>query len=66
MPPSSYFDAKSYQSESSGTISPTTDAIGSLVSEDAAFDLHPRHELLDEHLLVVAEGEVECLVELVG
>ena len=28
MPPSSYFEAKSYQSTASGTISPTTDAIG--------------------------------------
>ena len=34
------------------------------VAEHAHLDLHPRHELLDHHLLVVAPGDCDRLLEL--
>ena len=57
MPPSAYFASKSYQS-AWATISPTTRRDRLAVAEDADLDLDARLELLDEHLVVVAAGEL--------
>ena len=47
------------------TISPGSEAIGSLVAEHAALDLDAVDELLDEHLLVVLERELDRGAQLV-
>ena len=63
--PSSYLASKSYHSLCVTTISPGSDANGFRFPSTPTSTSIAGHELLDEHLLVVLERELDAAAELV-